>query len=276
MEPILLNDLLQISASEIDNYKIRFMQFNGEVNPMDEYLREPELINTQWLLWRTKQRYFSVGQIVISLLRLSRDKWLLTTIKQITKELDVFNGVNYEAIELDKYRPLYGRVIISFQKSFQSQGRYLSGIKEQLEINQILPSIFEGDDFEGYDRVKLSFQQLEIIINRGKRDWIAALKNQKAVYLITDLNNGKLYVGSATAQNGMLLSRWSNYIKTGHGGNVELKLLFEDKGFNHFKNHFQFSILENYNAKVDDRLILERESWWKDILQTRKFGYNSN
>lgn len=276
MEPILLNDLLQISASEIDNYKIRFMQFNGEVNPMDEYLREPELINTQWLLWRTKQRYFSVGQIVISLLRLSRDKWLLTTIKQITKELDVFNGVNYEAIELDKYRPLYGRVIISFQKSFQSQGRYLSGIKEQLEINQILPSIFEGDDFEGYDRVKLSFQQLEIIINRGKRDWIAALKNQKAVYLITDLNNGKLYVGSATAQNGMLLSRWSNYIKTGHGGNVELILLFEDKGFNHFKNHFQFSILENYNAKVDDRLILERESWWKDILQTRKFGYNLN
>lgn len=276
MEPILLNDLLQISASEIDSYKIRFMQFNGEVNPMDEYLREPELINTQWLLWRTKQRYFSVGQIVISLLRLSRDKWLLTTIKQITKELDVFNGVNYEAIELDKYRPLYGRVIISFQKSFQSQGRYLSGIKEQLEINQILPSIFEGDDFEGYDRVKLSFQQLEIIINRGKRDWIAALKNQKAVYLITDLNNGKLYVGSATAQNGMLLSRWSNYIKTGHGGNVELKLLFEDKGFNHFKNHFQFSILENYNAKVDDRLILERESWWKDILQTRKFGYNLN
>lgn len=276
MEPILLNDLLQISASEIDNYKIRFMQFNGEVNPMDEYLREPELINTQWLLWRTKQRYFSVGQIVISLLRLSRDKWLLTTIKQITKELDVFNGVNYEAIEFDKYRPLYGRVIISFQKSFQSQGRYLSGIKEQLEINQILPSIFEGDDFEGYDRVKLSFQQLEIIINRGKRDWIAALKNQKAVYLITDLNNGKLYVGSATAQNGMLLSRWSNYIKTGHGGNVELKLLFEDKGFNHFKNHFQFSILENYNAKVDDRLILERESWWKDILQTRKFGYNLN
>lgn len=276
MEPILLNDLLQISASEIDSYKIRFMQFNGEVNPMDEYLREPELINTQWLLWRTKQRYFSVGQIVISLLRLSRDKWLLTTIKQITKELDVFNGVNYEAIELDKYRPLYGRVIISFQKSFQSQGRYLSGIKEQLEINQILPSIFEGDDFEGYDRVKLSFQQLEIIINRGKRDWIAALKNQKAVYLITDLNNGKLYVGSATAQNGMLLSRWSNYIKTGHGGNVELKLLFEDKGFNHFKNHFQFSILENYNAKVDDRLILERESWWKDILQTRRFGYNLN
>ena len=34
--------------------------------------------------------------------------------------------------------------------------------------------------------------------------------------------------------------------------------------------------LENYNAKVDDGVILERESWWKEILQTREFGYNDN
>ena len=33
---------------------------------------------------------------------------------------------------------------------------------------------------------------------------------------------------------------------------------------------------ENYNAKVDDHIILERESWWKETLQTRIFGYNSN
>lgn len=41
-------------------------------------------------------------------------------------------------------------------------------------------------------------------------------------------------------------------------------------------NNFQYSILENYNAKVDDNLILERESWLKETLQTRSFGYNSN
>ncbi len=27
---------------------------------------------------------------------------------------------------------------------------------------------------------------------------------------------------------------------------------------------------------VDDYAILEGESWWKNILQSRKYGYNSN
>ena len=105
---------------------------------------------------------------------------------------------------------------------------------------------------------------------------MAALENQKAVYLITDANNGKLYVGSATSKNKMLLQRWSNYIENGHGGNKELKELVEKKGFDYVKKYFQYSILENYNAKVDDHVILERESWWKETLQSRKHGYNAN
>lgn len=42
------------------------------------------------------------------------------------------------------------------------------------------------------------------------------------------------------------------------------------------KKNFQYSILENYNSKVDSDEILERESWWKETLQTRNFGYNRN
>ena len=37
-----------------------------------------------------------------------------------------------------------------------------------------------------------------------------------------------------------------------------------------------YSILENYNARVDDHIVLSRESWWKDVLLTRQFGYNHN
>ena len=94
-----------------------------------------------------------------------------------------------------------------------------------------MPTLYDGDDFTGYENVCLSFIQLEAILKRGKRDWLAALKNQKAVYLITDKNNGKLYVGSATGKNGMLLQRWGNYIATGHGGNKELIELVKEKGF---------------------------------------------
>ena len=113
-------------------------------------------------------------------------------------------------------------------------------------------------------------------MRRGKRDWIAALENQKAVYLITDRSNGKLYVGSATSNKGMLLQRWKSYIANGHGGNKELVELVKKEGIDYIKKHFQYSILENYNSKVDDHEILERESWWKETLQTRNFGYNRN
>ena len=74
----------------------------------------------------------------------------------------------------------------------------------------------------------------------------------------------------------MLLQRWSNYVENGHGGNIELKKLVEEKGFDYVKKYFQYSILENYNAKIDDHIILERESWWKDTLQSRTHGYNAN
>ena len=36
------------------------------------------------------------------------------------------------------------------------------------------------------------------------------------------------------------------------------------------------SVLENYNARMDDNYILGREKWWKDTLCTRQFGYNKN
>lgn len=276
MKELYLNDLLGIGKEELKNVKIRFNQFNGEENPLDVYVRDPEIVNTHFFLWRTKQRYFNVGQIAICLLKLSEDMWLLTTIKKITKELGVYDGINYEGEEIEEYRPYFGRVVIKFHKTFQTQGTFYEKVYEQLEVTQILPTTYQGDDFPGYDKVKLSYEQLSTILNRGKKDWIAALENQKAVYLITDKNNGKLYVGSATSDKGMLLQRWSNYVATGHGGNKELVELVNEKGFDYIKQNFQYSILENYNAKIDDHVILERESWWKEILQSRKFGYNSN
>ena len=49
-----------------------------------------------------------------------------------------------------------------------------------------------------------------------------------------------------------------------------------EHGFSYVKENFQYSILENYNSRVDKGIILNRESWWKKTLQTRKFGYNKN
>lgn len=273
---IKLNDLLKFSEKDLKVAKIKFNQSSPDENPLDLYQKNPEIVNTQWLFWRESRHYFAVGQIAICFLKLTWDTWLLTTIKRITKNLDVRNGITYRGEELEEYKKYYGRVIVQFHKTFQTQGCYYGTVKDELIVNQILPVVFDGYDFPGYDKVRLSYEQLSIIIKQNKKDWRAALENQKAVYLITDTNNGKLYVGSATSDYGMLLQRWSNYVENGHGGNVELRRLVEEKGFEYVQKHFQYSILENYNAKVDDHIILERESWWKDTLQSRKYGYNAN
>ena len=276
MNGILLKDLLRFSDDELAKVKIKFNQHNGVEDPMDLYRSNPEIINTEWLFWNEKRRYFYEGQVAVCFLKLSYDLWLLTTIKRVTKDLGVSGGVSFEGEEVETYKPLFGRVIVQYHKTSMAQGRYFSELQDELVVNQILPDVYNGEDFPGYDKVCLSYAQLEAIIRYGKKDWIAALGNQKAVYLITDKNTGKLYVGSATSDAGMLLQRWSNYVANGHGGNKELVNLVEREGFDYVKKHFQYAILENYNSKVEDCVILMRESWWKETLQTRVWGYNSN
>ena len=276
MEGLLLKDLLHFSDKDLPNVKIKFNQHDGSDDPMDLYKRNPEIVNTEWLFWNEKMRYFREGQIAVCFLKLSYDRWLLTTIKKVTKDLGISGGVSFEGEELEEYGALFGRVIVQYHKTSMAQGRYFSELQNELVVNQILPDKFDGEDFPGYDKVRLSFRQLDAIITRGKKDWVAALKNQKAVYLITDKNTGKLYVGSATSNSDMFLQRWSNYVNNGHGGNKELMDLVNREGFDYVKENFQYSILENYNAKIDDHVILERESWWKETLQSRKWGYNSN
>lgn len=125
------------------------------------------------------------------------------------------------------------------------------------------------EKFPGYEHIHLSWNQLKYVID--KESWKIALQNQKAVYLITDISNGKMYVGSAYGEN-MLLNRWQNYIKSGHGGNIQLEKLSRE----YIENNFKFSILDIFKSTTDDQVILNRESWWKNTLLTRTFGYNAN
>mgnify|MGYP004657390413 FL=1 len=275
-DKILLQDLLNLSIEELNNCKIRLMKSNGYVDPLTHFLKEPEEINTNWLFWNYTNASFRVGQYVIALLKMDYDTYLLTTIKKITKDYNIRKNVGYAGIELEKYKKYYGRIIIKYHNTSQNLIRNANSIINELEVIQILNTTYDGVKFPGYDNVCLHFKDLETIIIRQKDDWISALKNQKAVYLITDLCEGKQYVGSATGENGMLLQRWSNYIENGHGGNKKLKEIVEQKGFDYIKQNFQYSILENYNARTDKNLILNRESYWKRVLGTRAFGLNSN
>lgn len=276
MAKIMLNDLLRFDAAEVPNVRVKFNIYNGYDDPLDLYKTNPDEVNVTWFLWHDDRRYFNVGQTAICLLKLRGDQWLLTTIKKITRLLDVTDGVGYDADEVKEYDQYFGRLVVEYHNPCRTMGRKYENVMDELEVVQILNEQYTGNEFPGYENVRLSYPLLKNIVDRQLPGWVDALRNQKAVYLITDTKTGKLYVGSATSQTGMLLQRWSSYAADGHGGNVELRELVKQQGFDYVKENFQYSILENYNARMDDGYILKRESWWKETLCTRTHGYNKN
>lgn len=276
MAKIMLNDLLHFDAAEVPNVRVKFNISNGYDDPLDLYKTNPDDVNVTWFLWHDDRRYFNVGQTAICLLKLRGDQWLLTTIKKITRLLDVTDGVGYDADEVKEYEQYFGRLVVEYHNPCRTMGRKYENVMDELEVVQILNEQYTGNEFPGYENVRLSYPLLKNIVDRQLPGWVDALRNQKAVYLITDTKTGKMYVGSATSQTGMLLQRWSSYAADGHGGNVELRELVKQQGFDYVKENFQYSILENYNARMDDGYILKRESWWKETLCTRTHGYNKN
>ena len=276
MAKIMLNDLLRFDTAEVPNVRVKFNIYNGYDDPLDLYKTNPDEVNVTWFLWHDDRRYFNVGQTAICLLKLRGDQWLLTTIKKITRLLDVTDGVGYDAVEVKEYEQYFGRLVVEYHNPCRTMGRKYENVMDELEVVQILNEQYTGNEFPGYENVRLSYPLLKNIVDRQLPGWVDALRNQKAVYLITDTKTGKLYVGSATSQTGMLLQRWSSYAADGHGGNVELRELVKQQGLDYVKDNFQYSILENYNARMDDGYILKRESWWKETLCTRTHGYNKN
>lgn len=276
MAKIMLNDLLRFDAAEVPNVRVKFNIYNGYDDPLDLYKTNPDEVNVTWFLWHDDRRYFNVGQTAICLLKLRGDQWLLTTIKKITRLLDVTDGVGYDADEVKEYEQYFGRLVVEYHNPCRTMGRKYENVMDELEVVQILNEQYTGNEFPGYENVRLSYPLLKNIVDRQLPGWVDALRNQKAVYLITDTKTGKMYVGSATSQTGMLLQRWSSYAADGHGGNIELRELVKQQGLDYVKDNFQYSILENYNARMDDGYILKRESWWKETLCTRTHGYNKN
>jgi len=266
---IKLNDILGLTETEIKNTKIRFNIRNNAGNPLEIFKNNREQLQI-WQFWNySTKKSFAEGNIAIGFVRIEGDKWLLFDISRVTKDLNLFSAVGYEHEKIERYEKFCGRLIIEYKNRHMTLIRKATSVLNYCNVIQILDSTFNNDLFPGYENINISWHELKYVIN--KDSWKTALENQKGVYLITDKSNGKMYVGSAYGTN-MIHGRWSNYINNGHGGNVDLKEL----SFEHIQNNFYYSILDIYKSTIDDKIIIKRESWWKNALLTKKFGYNLN
>jgi len=271
MEHIKLNDILKLK--NLDKVKIRFnLMFEQNWNPIEVFKNGDVQTMLDGHYWNyEKRKSYKDGQITIGLVRIKpkENLWLLFHVGKITKDLNVLKGVGYDYETLSEFQKYFGRLIIKFDNKAQTMIRNAESVINNCEIAQILPYTFDNDIFPGYDKINVSWQEMCRVLE--KENWKTALQNQKGVYLLTDISNGKKYVGSAYGEN-MILGRWRAYVKNGHGGNVGLKVL----QFEYIKENFRYSILDIYKSTTNDQIIIERENWWKVVLQSRNFGYNEN
>lgn len=179
------------------------------------------------------------------------------------------HGFKYEMSDVPGYDDLKERVIIRWENAIS----WHQWIKNEMEIVEICPGL-HYKRFTDYFDLILTYSELEEIVENQYNDWKMVLSSIKGIYLITDINTGKLYVGSAYGESG-IWGRWNDYISTsGHGNNKILRELMNTDV--DYKFNLQFSILMILPKTVTPDEAILKEQLFKRKLGSNSFGLNAN
>ena len=180
--------------------------------------------------------------------------------------------IYYKMQKLDVMSDMDKKLVIDWGEATRSWFQWAKNDKEVLSISNR-----DEIEFPGYEEMILSYADLGDIVE-GEiryRKWIEALKNVNGIYLICDTKRNKQYVASPYNDDG-ILGRWTEYYKTHHGGDVDIK--------EHLRKYpdayydFQFTILRILPKNVADKEAIRLESIYKNKLCTRnpEYGLNKN
>ena len=182
------------------------------------------------------------------------------------------NRVNkfHELEETGYFKDLVERLYIDWGKATVKWDQKATNEKPIIHIGHLPKYIFEGNE-----NIVLRFEDLEEILSDPLRykEWHTVLKSVHAIYLITLLDTGEQYIGSASGKES-ILQRWSSYISTKHGQNKEIKDLLDQERERY--KEFQFSILQVIPKTMESEEVRNLESLYKRKLRTREFGLNGN
>lgn len=252
---------------------------------MNEYNEDPlvkfrEATFDDWQCWQ-KRLEFS-RRYVVSLIRVpGTETWLFTGAfeqlgnkgKQPYPDREELY-YHYNLLKIPKTEEYAGRMYISFRNSARNFIRLGESIQDELVVSAISPARLSFGEFPGFRNVVLDRNSIGAILRLNLQSWRAALSVVKGIYVLTDRDGSKLYVGKADG-NEVIWGRWEDYFGSGHGGNVGLKEAFGTVDPGRLQN-ITFAILEVMDPNAGEGEINRRETHWKQILLSREFGYNRN
>ena len=283
---IRLTDFIKTPNSSKTKIKFNMNASDAEKRAWDFLLEDKE----DWITlnaWKTKQpnNNLNNADYLIALAQYypyGPEYFIFGGLYKVEKIIpEVFNQRGYELTLMDEYQEYIKRLIIKIERPIGRDvyNRLYDNVQQQLnpEVYEIAPNVKLGH-FNGYQNVSLRHKDLQQIINRNEPSWKKALSYVKGVYVITDLSNGQLYIGSASGNTEGLWQRWSNYahLENLTGGNKEFLKLLSVKGKHHIIENFQYSILEIFDTRTKVQTIIERENYWKSVLDTKEHGMNHN
>jgi hypothetical protein len=272
---MLLFDFLKLFDSTIvpSESKIHLATNDGKENPLEVYKAGNF---DEWQRKQSKKNF--ERKYVISLIALpEKNSWLFAGV-HVHDAKPKYHDKNqhyYYLIEDSNFSEVNGRLVLSFEREGRQPYLNAENYCHKISILEIKPKRMSISEFPGYKNINIKKFELDLIVNQSLESWRTALLNVAGVYLISDTESGKLYVGSATGKEG-IWQRWSDYAKNGHGGNVQLKQLLNVNGADR-STHFLYSVLEIADTHTSKEDILDREKHWKDVLLSRSpNGLNDN
>jgi hypothetical protein len=84
---------------------------------------------------------------------------------------------------------------VAFNRTFRNSYPYAEACLDELALAEVYPRGLSIGEVPGYRSIDLSFEQLRLIVGQGLEIWRAAAASIAGVYLISDTETGKLYVG---------------------------------------------------------------------------------
>ncbi|GJE44397.1 GIY-YIG nuclease family protein [Methylobacterium soli] len=166
----------------------------------------------------------------------------------------------YELEPDERLADLAGKVVIEWGRGARSWAQRAD--RQNKSILEVRAD-FKEPEFPGYLALIKKLSEVEEL----PPTWNVALSAARGVYLLTCPRTREIYVGSATGAGGFL-SRWQEYVRNGHGGNVRLKA--RDPA------DYQVCILQVAGSEASDKDVIAMENQWKEKLQSREMGLNAN